>query len=648
MYEIGVFANISELMTYKNINLLNFFDKFKNKEQYHFSIYTKEQKELFMAKVQTLEFDGIVFTTNTSNDASLRAFFECDVNKKLISRFLSFGKGVLVLMQYQLAMEGESFNILLKDENDFPELEHTPIKAVQNNDDANLPVVFDKNKRKFNDNNGNLLLHYPREILGSAEYSYDKNMEANNWQGGRTPFFVVINQFPEDDFYSLIDYKDKDDDDQENKKKSLCIVSRNSKKRVIISAQALDFQENFLLENLISYIARGEPTIFFKECGKCGVADGNSVGCDLKFLFNTTNIHFSDDPIAEQFAKYSINNCSQSLPIERMDTMADMTDNIIPVKHIFANNGRVFRSTNVSAIQYICKLGAQYLRARLKDGKYGSLMGTHSTLRFFDMIGVKVNADDRKTIFSYLKSHNKDGETFDVVAEPTRVANEILKFLKYDKTKDKQTLKFVLKNSANSSRDMSIETLIKLPIRESAKAIVEEYAENDNYMVLTSQEDDDRKKEFLFGLFAEIICKIDQGKISWEDDCYMTSLMLSVLTIIEKWIAVYDKKYKTDNISKLNLLATYFEELSDASLCTALVQSVDAERQEKHNLANKLMKELSANQELKEENSKLKKDEKDYELLENKVRQKVLTNIISWTMTTLIIMLFVIKLYIIM
>ena len=110
MYSVGIFANISELTTFPFANIQKFAQsKFKQKENYSFSLYTKEQKELFIAKVQTGEFDGIVFSTNTANDNTLREFFE--KRKDVISEYVASGGGVLVLLQYHLAIAKSSFNI---------------------------------------------------------------------------------------------------------------------------------------------------------------------------------------------------------------------------------------------------------------------------------------------------------------------------------------------------------------------------------------------------------------------------------------------------------------------------------------------------------------------------------------------------------
>lgn len=612
MYSIGIFANISELTTFPFANIKRFAEvNFLQKDNCEFYLYTKDQKELFLAKVQTCEFDGIIFATNTANDATLKEYFEN--NAEVFSKFLAAGKGILILLQYHLAIANSFFNILL--EKDFPGLSSIQLKTKQNNDANNAPIAFNKDLIKCH--NGEIFFHYPREVLnGETDYNFYNAMQANKWQTGSSPLFAYIDSYPEGDFYSIIDYDANDVDNQ----KSFCIVSRNANKRVIITTLALDLEENFLLENLVSYIAMGEPSVFFQECGACSAKGGT---CDFVDLLYNTKIHFSGDEQIKSLVKYEVLNCKALKSIIVNNKTTEESESTIPIKQLMPVNssgGQISRCVNVSSVRYMCKLGAQFLCTQLSNGKYGSLIGTLTTLKFFKEINLTIQDDDKRSILEYLKAHNKDVSTFDAVRESTRLASEILKLLNYDGS----AIRFNSEAKREFERILiTIDYLETLEINRIAEIFGDE-----SFIIDSLSSDDKEIKEFLLKIFAKIISSRDIGKISWENDCYMTALMLLVLLKIEKWLIKYDAKYHSNCVNKINVIAAYFEEISETSLYNALVNSANSERSKAHDFVLKLQDERKKREKLDSEIVALKEEKRDFESIENRVRQHQTINII--------------------
>lgn len=605
MYSVGIFSNISELKTFPFANIKEFAEhNFLQKENYEFSLYTKDQKEIFLAKVQTGGFDGIVFATNTANDATLKEFFED--NKDAFSGFLTAGKGILILLQYHAAIDNSFFNILTAD--DFPGLEREKIQTKQNNKD-NAPVGYDKKLIDFHKNE--LIFHYPREVLENekTEYNILGAMEKNNWQKDRSsPLFAYISSYPKVDFRSVIDYNN----DQISGQKSFCIISRNANKRVAITTLALDLEENFFLENLISYIAKGEPSVFFKPCGKCEEKGGR---CDFVDLLYNTKIHFSDNELIKPLVKYEILTCGKSPISTTASEVPNDEKEVIPIKQLMPianSSGQICRCINTSSVRYMCKLGAQYLKTQLRNGKYGSLMGTLTTLRFFKMIGLDVPECDKIAILNYLEKHNKDASTFDYITKPTKIAAEILEKLDYEglmnESKYDKKIQFnqIIDDTASEPLQIDTEYLVTLPISKAAQILGDE-----NFIFNSLSSDDVPIKECLLIIFAKIVSSRDVDKISWENDCYMTALMLIVLLKIEKWLGEFDETHKTNCVAKINTIASYFEESSEKSLYNALVTSADSERKKASDFASELQKEKKAHQDDIANNEKtIKENEK--------------------------------------
>ena len=564
--------------------------------------------------MQTYEFDGIIFATNTANDETLKEYFEG--NAIVFSKFLEAGRGILILLQYHLAIANSFFNILL--ENDFPGLSSIQLKTRQNNDFNNVPIAFNKDLIKCHDSE--IFFHYPREVLnGDMDYNFYNAMQKNRWQTGSSPLFAYIDDFPESDFYSIIDYNVKDKDI--NKQKSFCIISRNTNKRVIVTTLALDLEENYLLENLISYISMGEPSVFFQECGNCASIGGT---CDFIDLLHNTKIHFSGDNKIKPLVKYEILNCQSVKSIIVNDKQTGENErSAIPLKQLMPVNsisGQISRCVNVSSVRYMCKLGAQFLCTQLNNGKYGSLIGTLTTLKFFKEIDFDIQNNDKNSILEYLKSHNKDKSTFDNVRESTRIASEILTLLDY------KGVNICFNTEAKRDFDqipITLDYLETLEINHVAEIF------GDEFFTINSLSSDDKEiKEFLLKIFAKIIASRDISEISWENDCYMTARMLSVLLKIEKWLIQYDAKYHSNCVNKINIIAAYFEDMSETSLYSALVNSANSERSKAHDFGLKLQSEKRKCEKLTSEIHVLKEQKLDFETMENRVRRHQTINII--------------------
>lgn len=615
MYSIGIFANISELTTFSFANIKSFAEKnFLQKDNFTFTLYTKEQKEIFLANVQTNAFDGIVFATNTANDLEIKEYFE--TNKSIFSHFLSMGGGVLVLLQYHLAINNNAFDILSC--SDFSGLGKTPIITRANNTD-NGPVQFDSKKIKCQKDD--FIFNYPRAVLTEGPDSFWAAMQSNKWQSSATPLFATIKAYPKNDFRSIIDYIPIPNENSSNmiEHESFCIISRNATKRVVYTTLALDLENNLFLENLISYIAKGVPCIYFHSCGKCN-NDNNT--CDYIDLLNNTKIHFSDSEFAKNYVKYEIYHCEHK--DNQIEANCGIDSNIIPMKQLLPinNSGRISQTVNVSAVQYMCKLGAHYLKTQLKNGKYGSLIGTLATLRLFEILGYELGESDKNEILEYLKNHNADKKTFDSIMSSTIIAHQILVKINYCES----AICFNIDSSPEHDQDdeVQLEALSNRQISEIAKILSKD---NTPLKTILGGNNIHQNKEFLLKLFSQIISLRDVGKISWEKDCFMTSTMLISLYKIEEFLQEYDRRFNTNCVSKINIIATYFESSSENSLYSTLVSSADSERENAYRFSVQLNDEKKKNTELSEEIEKLRNEKRDFDMLNTKIRIHQAVNI---------------------
>ena len=339
-------------------------------------------------------------------------------------------------------------------------------------------------------------------------------------------------------------------------------------------------------------------------------------------LYNT-KIHFSGDEQIKSLVKYEVLNCKALKSIIVNNKTTEESESTIPIKQLMPVNssgGQISRCVNVSSVRYMCKLGAQFLCTQLSNGKYGSLIGTLTTLKFFKEINLTIQDDDKRSILEYLKAHNKDVSTFDAVRESTRLASEILKLLNYDGS----AIRFNSEAKREFERILiTIDYLETLEINRIAEIFGDE-----SFIIDSLSSDDKEIKEFLLKIFAKIISSRDIGKISWENDCYMTALMLLVLLKIEKWLIKYDAKYHSNCVNKINVIAAYFEEISETSLYNALVNSANSERSKAHDFVLKLQDERKKREKLDSEIVALKEEKRDFESIENRVRQHQTINII--------------------
>ena len=119
-------------------------------------------------------------------------------------------------------------------------------------------------------------------------------------------------------------------------------------------------------------------------------------------------------------------------------------------------------------------------------------------------------------------------------------------------------------------------------------------------------------------------------------------LFLIVLLKIERWLSWYDKKYDNNCLSKINIIASFFEEMSEYSLSTALINTADSERAKAHMFSVRLLQEEEKNNNLQNEIHRLKKDNSDFDELESRVKMYQTISIILLFFAITIITLFII------
>lgn len=595
MYKIGVVLASGELIAYPWISLKETIDS--NQSTYEFVVFQQEQYERLFAEMKLGALDGVVFSSNVSNDERIRNLILA--NRDTIAQFVKRGKGVLILLQYHLARKNQAFDIIDKTVfNDELVAEKTDKNSSEDaglfdvsfiNDvgtdeerEQNTVVQTDGNfdESKVYWNSDSILLSYPNRITSGDIYYQSQN---SRFAKSFAPAY--ISRYPHAYFVAPF-CLEAINDHNSIQRKPLLIYSPNNERRIVITTLPADLQEHkLLLENMISYIARGRPEAVLWKDDSCSSCNGT---CNTEDYLTRAKIHFfvtnektiDRDRININRSKYVV-MCGETAYSSYRSVSKKIA---LPVKtslySISSLNTRaedfqkriIVDVPAVSQIELWAVQGFNYLIERFPDNekfnnKWDTLYATEQVITFASEIHQDIPAFISEQIENYLAEHNRDKKTFDKVENATQSAKNIcrllnIKSLNFECKRPKDNIV----HAENVSIDISAVTLFDLA-----------------QLVLSV--DDPGKLIQIDDIIARFVTERDFRKAAWEDDVMTTSCVLRALRRIEAC--------NTINTSLTNIICSCYDSENDLELTVSLSKSVERARQSEFNARKQMLCERS-------------------------------------------------------
>lgn len=629
MYKIGVVLASGEQIAYPWISL-DAIGK-KNKETYEFIVFQQEQYDRLFAEMRLGALDGVVFSSNVSNDERIRNLILA--NRDIVSQFVKRGKGVLILLQYHLARKGRSFDII--DKNVFND------EVSQNNADKNLSDdkslfdvefikdegddeereqntvvltngIFDEKKVVWNKDS--ILLSYPNQITCEDIYKQSQNSRF-------VKSFAPAHISRYEHAYFSAPFCLKSNDHQQSK--PLLIYSSNDERRVVITTLAADLQEhNLLLENMISYIARGRPEAVLWKDSSCSYC----TGCPTEEYLTRAKIHYfvtNEQQIECEYDRMNINRskyvvmCGETAyssykKISEKGIALPVKTSLYSISNL-STGAEEFQKKiivdvpAVSQIELWAMQGYNYLIERFPrneriNNKWDTLYATEQVVTFVSEIKQAIPEFIREQIQKYLSEHNQDKKTFDKVEKSTQAAKKIYSrleeyYLNEDPSNKDSWNKYSLNfECGEPQRDIVTDEEKKI---DASKATLFDLAR------LVLRVNNPHELEHIDDIIARFVTERDFRKAAWEDDVMTTACVLRALRKIEK------HNIKT---SLTNIICSCYNSVNDLELTVSLSKSVERARQSEYNM---LCEKIEFEKKLKESEERNTETDKLTEMIES-------------------------------
>ncbi len=595
MYKIGVVLASGELIAYPWINLKETIDS--DKSIYEFVVFQQEQYERLFAEMRLGALDGVVFSSNVSNDERIRNLILS--NRDTIAQFIKRGKGVLILLQYHLARKNQAFDIIEKNVfNDDLVTDRTDkypsgdaslfdvsfINDVGSDEEREQNTVvqtdgkFDESKVYWNSES--ILLSYPNRII-----SRDIFYQSQNSRFAKSFAPAYISRYPHAYFVAPF-CLEAINAQNSIQRKPLLIYSPNNERRIVITTLPADLQEHkLLLENMVSYIARGRPEAVLWKDASCGSCNGT---CNTEDYLTRAKIHYfvtnkkaiENDRININRSKYVV-TCGETayssyksvskkiaLPVKTsLYSIASLRTNVEDFQKKI-----IVDVPAVSQIELWAVQGFNYLLERFPDNekfnnKWDTLYATEQVISFASEIHQDIPAFISEQIENYLTEHNRDKKTFDKVENATQSAKNIcrllnIKALNFECKQPKEDIV----HAENIDIDVSAVTLFDLA-------------------QLVLRVDDPGKLELIDDIIARFVTERDIRKAAWEDDVMTTACVLRALRRIDAC--------ETINTSLTNIICSCYDSENDLELTVSLSKSVERARQSEFNARKQMLNERS-------------------------------------------------------
>lgn len=581
MYKVAFVVSSGEFAAFPWMNLKTLFPGSK---QYEFVLFQKEQCARLFSEMELGAFDGVVFSSNVSNDDRAR---ELILSKKdVISRFVEKGKGILVLMQYHLAQANRAFDILNKELFGCVELAKEDLSPNTSNDNlfgikhlseegsiqgrAQNSIVCTNNQldpSKVYFDSDSILLSYPNKISLSAIYE-----KSQNCRFVRVFAPAYISFYPHAYFSAPLCLTAVPHESATTKRDPLIIYSGNESKRVVITTLPLDLQEqSALLENLISYIVRGRPEAILWKDNSCSTCRGK---CDTQDYLNKAKVHYVD--VLEQDAASSLDVINRAKYIVACSDTAfssyrrNITGISLPIKtslrsviaasKLANDQNRIVDVPSVSQIEMWANQGFDYLLDRFPqnnrlDNKWDTLYATRQVVLLAKEINRSIPNYICEQISRYLKSHNKDDKSFDKVARASYAAADICEVLGIPLTFERDPQYTEIEPEIKG--DISSYSLVDLA----------------QHVIVTK---DIAKINEIYQITARFISERNAEKASWDDDILTTASVLRALVKIDRCDQV--------NTTVTNVVCSCYQNSYGSELSSSLSASIERARQSEYDV----------------------------------------------------------------
>lgn len=585
MYRIAVLCSLGETIAYDWSNIKDVVEKkFKEKDRYSVDLYFQENFDKCFAEMKAGSYHGVVFATNVSNEEhARRALLE---EKESVKRFVNSGGGVLILHQHHLALEGKAFDILcpsLFDEKDS--------KSKKGNSDNSSSVPFSVMRgtlardpsiciNDFNVREDLLLMSYPHKTDIS---NYLNRVKNNEFAVSFVP--SLITEYDYQHFESIISFS-KDTKRGVTEKGHLLICSPDVRKRVIVTTILADHQEHHeLLENMISYIARGEPNAIMPECTTSSDCGSGTV-CMTESYLREANVHYcieceTSTSDIRKHAAYVL-ACNKAILVKELSRDDNDT---LPIKtcashliDIQGNEGEVtslarrYESSiidlpKVSVIQKWAHLGWEWLKYRFVSRKWDSLYTTKQVSLLVHEISATCPEYIKLQLAEYFNKHRQVTESgeysFDGLDRATEAVITICESLDIEiaDLPNRSRIESCLEANEipNGEKDTQRETLFDLA----------------DYVLSTDNIDKDTKNEIV----ARLVTSRDGRWACWESDSLITAMVLRALLKLERE-ASDDETY----LQKINLICSCYDDEERLVLSEALSESVSRARDNEYQI----------------------------------------------------------------
>ena len=620
MYKIGFVVASGELITYPWMNPQSLF---ADSRLYEFCVFQQEQCARLFAEMELGALDGVIFSSNVSNDGRV-----CDLiqdNKDIIENFVNQGKGVLILLQYHLAKRGEGFNIISKriflgdnqEEKEVLDKSDDHIYNVTSFSEQGENNVKEQNAVVLTGSNldlskvywdgKSLLLSYPNKITCEQVYNQSQN---SKYVKSFAPAY--ISEYPHAYFAAPFCVQ-MEGENNSKARKPLLIYSLNENKRIVITTIPADLQEHKeLMENMISYIARGRPEAILWKDDSCSVCRGN---CDTEdylkrakvHYFKTTDKEFKEKTEIINRAKYVV-ACGATAYKSYREKAGEIT---LPIRTSLNNITECKKSKKdkkderivveipaVSQIESWADQGFDYLLSRFPqnekmNNRWDSLYATKQVVLLAQEIGRNIPEYIVEQIKKYLAQHNQDNESFDKVDRATMAAAEICKILKID-----LNFKSDLDTENYEPAQITHETILSNSLFDLAQ------------YVLNAEKLEEIQE--IYEITARFIVERDFKKASWEDDVITTASVLRALVRIDRCTSI--------NTSVINIVGSCYDDMGCNELTKALSLSIERARQSEYEVRRLLeMNNEHFNEEMSEKETEITQKDTEIDLLKRNV-----------------------------
>ncbi len=601
MYKVAFVVASGEIITYPWMNPQSLFP---NHELYDFIIFQPEQCMRLFAEMELGALDGVIFSSNVSNDSRVCNLIEC--HKDIIENFINQGKGILILLQYHLAKKGKIFNVVSKrifweqGEDSSNAQGSDAVYSIKSHSEEGTDLEREQNKivltnSKFDlskvywDNTA-ILLSYPNKLSPEIIYKQSQN---SRYVNTFAPAYIsdYLHAYFSAPFCVWAKTKDNN-----IIKKPLMIYSLNENKRIIITTIPADLQEHKeFLENLISYITRGKPKAVLWKDESCQKCRGK---CDIEDYLKRAKIHYIKASEKEFKEKKSIVNGAKYVlacgmnSFQSYQVYSEKTNGIsLPIRTTLNNiTGKenkkdekiVVEIPAASQIEIWANQGFEYLLSRFPqnnafNNRWDSLYATKQVVLLAQKINRKIPDYITEQIERYLLLHNQDNESFDKVDRATEAAAEICK-----------TLNLNLNFKEIECKDIYCSSSI--PHEKIMTASLFDLAQ----YVLTVNSLEDIPD--IYEITARFIVERDTEKASWDDDVITTATVLRALLRIDEDPSI--------NTSIINIVSSCYDDMGCTELTKALSLSIEQVRQSEYDVRKKLEQNTESFQEELTKNTK--------------------------------------------